>query len=536
MDAEQPIATLPFYSHRYFTLFCCWLFLTCVNLNKAYHIDDTFHLEAAEWIGDHPLNPMSGMVNWDAVPQPLHEFNQPPLFFYLIAGFTKLFGTNEIPLHLFLSIFTFLALFFFQKICDQLLIKKSGWLVFFLAFSPAFIVNQNLMTDVPILSLELVFIYYLLKAGECAPLKNYLISSVILGCGLLIKYSLLPLILVLLFVLLIRKHFKFLICLLIPITFLALWSVWNYIEYAGVHLLGRPRDSLPLAHFMDFMNCLGAISAFSIIFIYSFYPSKILKWLILIAALAFLLSVVGVYLNYFSSESYNKYLSYSFTLNGFIICAALIVNLLKRLNQNGWPKCVTSPDFVLLLSVAGLAGFTVLLAPFVATRHVLLVIPLLLLLGNNLINETISSIKNIGVLLTVVLGILLGVSDWVYADTYRQLAAEINLPKGKTMWTAGHWGWQWYSKKRGMKQYNDSLSILKPGDYLAFPDRVSHPYINTANMKLIEKKILPPTLLSFVSVEVSRMYASETNYTPWVLSKEPIDAVYIFEMDSIATH
>lgn len=537
MGAGVPIVAgrVSLIRHRYFTLFCLWLVLTSINLNKAYHIDDTFHLEAAEWIGDNPLRPMSGMVNWDAVPQPLYEFNQPPLFFYLIAGFTKLFGTNEIPLHLFLSIFTFLALWFFQKIAEYLSLKNSNFLLFFFAFCPAFIVNQNLMTDVPILSLELGFLYFILKAAKQERLKNYLLASLLLCCGLLIKYSLLPLIPLFILVLLIRKHFKFLPVIFIPLIVLSIWSLWNYKEYGGIHLLGRPRDSLPLIHFMDFINCLGAISVFSIPFVYGLYPSKLLRWLIIIAVSLFILSVIGFARDYFSGETYNKYLSYSFTINGFIICATLLITLLINIKQTGFKDFISSSRFAILLTAGGLGSFTILFAPFIATRHLLLVIPLVLILGGDLINRLNGIIKTISLILTATLGILLGISDWMYADVYRQLAAEVELPKDKIVWTAGHWGWEWYSKKRGMKQYDDYLTKLQHGDYLVFPDQASHPYINTERMKLVEKKWKTPSFLSFFSVEMARMYASETNHAPWILSKRPIDAIYIFRVDTTST-
>ena len=50
-----------------------------------------FHLEAAQHIQENPIHPMSGFVNWKDSPQPLSSFNQPPLFFYLIAITGKMF-------------------------------------------------------------------------------------------------------------------------------------------------------------------------------------------------------------------------------------------------------------------------------------------------------------------------------------------------------------------------------------------------------------------------------------------------------------
>ena len=55
---------------------------TSINLDKAFHIDDAFHLHAAQWISEHPLRPMSGTIDWSGSVEHYYDGNQPPLFFY----------------------------------------------------------------------------------------------------------------------------------------------------------------------------------------------------------------------------------------------------------------------------------------------------------------------------------------------------------------------------------------------------------------------------------------------------------------------
>ena len=81
-----------------------YLVATIINIDKAYHIDDAFHLEAINWVKDHPFQPMSGLINWNESKQPMYAENQPPLYFYLFAPVSALFGNGEIVLHLFQSI------------------------------------------------------------------------------------------------------------------------------------------------------------------------------------------------------------------------------------------------------------------------------------------------------------------------------------------------------------------------------------------------------------------------------------------------
>lgn len=113
-----------------------------------------------------------------------------------------------------------------------------------------------------------------------------------------------------------------------------------------------------------------------------------------------------------------------------------------------------------------------------STRHVLLVIPFILLFGHELIDKATISINRLSVTITILLGLFLGISDWKYSDYYRKMASAIDLPKDRNTWTAGHWGWQWYSEKNGMKQYNTHQSNVIEGDYFVYPGNISSQKIN----------------------------------------------------------
>ncbi|MBK7286908.1 MAG: hypothetical protein IPI95_07260 [Flavobacteriales bacterium] len=55
---------------------------------------------------------------------------------------------------------------------------------------------------------------------------------------------------------------------------------------------------------------------------------------------------------------------------------------------------------------------------------------------------------------TTTLGVLLTVSDKEFAGFYRdrapQIAREMKARTTGTVWSLGHWGWQWYSEQAGM--------------------------------------------------------------------------------------
>jgi hypothetical protein len=515
--------------NKYSLIFFLWIILTAVNIDKAFHIDDTFHLEVSKCIKDNPLKPMSGLINWYNIPEAIYNYNQPSLFFYLIALITKIFGDKEIPLHLFLSVFTFFSLYYFYKTAQTLLVKNINVLLVLFAFCPALMINQNVMTDVPVLSLILGFVYFLLKANSAKKLPYYCISSLLLGFGLLIKYSLLPLLVVFILVILIRRDYKNLFFLLVPLGILSLWSIWNYAEYGSIHILNRQGGEIQFNKFLAFMGCLGSISVFSISFVFGLYPSKGLKWIIYFILIAFIISIILFVFNFIPEKKYAAFLNYSFIINGFVIFILLFFANIINLKKIGFRNFVEADNFVVFLLFVIISAFIIFFAPYIATRHILLVIPFVLYLSHEFIGRATQNINKLTITIAILLGLVLAVSDWKYADYYRKMASEINLPENGNVWTAGHWGWQWYSTKKGMIQYDMNQPNVKDGDYLIYPKGISVQKFNE-NIKLIvvDKKWKEADMLTFFSGNsFASLYNSFIDKGPWSLSKEPIDTIMI---------
>jgi hypothetical protein len=522
-----------FFEKRLFVML--WLLLTAININKAYHIDDSFHLEVAAWIKEHPLQPMSGAVNWSQLPEPIFVSNQPPLFFYLILVFQYLFGTSEIALHLLLSIFTFLALYYFVKLTKLLEVKHSQILLVLFACCPAFVVNQNLMTDIPLLSLILATLFYLLKGQQSGILRHYLIAAALLSAGLLVKYTILPLVVVFTLTILLSGFQKNLIALFVPVTIMLLWSTWNYYEFGSVHLLMRKTKSVfYVSRIWGYMSALGAVSFFSSAFFFHLLPFRATRIAVVIFWLAFWLMVPLVYVGSIKNEFINHFLNIFFIINGCIIYAWLI----KYIFFSFWFEKINflkSPACTLILYILGMSLFIILFAPFNATRHVLLVIPILLLVGHRVFEKTRGVLNHTIIATTFFIGILLGVSDWIYADFYRRGAKEIHYPN-KKIWTTGHWGWQWYSKQSGMHMYSsDSLHLMKPGDIVVYPKNISR---QSFSPQLIMKSLdtiagASGCLTFFSGKKYASLYISSDTKPAWNLSNAPIDTIFIKEVVSI---
>src|SRR6266498_903791 len=69
--------------------------------DKAFHIDDTLFLRAAQQIQKHPGDFYGFSINWYGKTQPMTEtFENPPLACYYLAGTSSVLGWNETALHL----------------------------------------------------------------------------------------------------------------------------------------------------------------------------------------------------------------------------------------------------------------------------------------------------------------------------------------------------------------------------------------------------------------------------------------------------
>lgn len=517
-------------------LLILWFILTAFNLNKAFHIDDTFHLEVAKWIAANPWKPMSGIVNWYDNPASISTFNQPPLYFYWIALVGEIFGYSEVSLHIFQSLFTFLALYFFYKICTIISPSKVGISLFFFAFCPALMINQNLMTDIPLLSLELAFLFFLIKINYRRKVINYTLAALALGTALLIKYSILPLLGVLIVTALYERKYKYLFLGLIPVIMLGLWSVTNLFEFQKIHILNRPINHFSLVDFakqiISFIACIGAVSPFSIAIYNGKFPYKIIEKASIITLIIFVLFCLLTYFEVIPENISSAVLNLSFFINGTALLTILGIEVITKFRENNTWKFPDKGDFVLITTFIFLTAFIVKYAPFISTRHILLLIPSILLICRGLIDKISQKIKILSLVSSGVLGILLSISDWEYADFYRQISKQISLPKGSNIWVAGHWGWQWYAKNiadGNIQQYSTDSSKVQKGDYIIQPAIATRQLLHKqVVLKEVKRLWLKPGFPTFFSGNHSAsMYYSTPNKGPWNLCKHPVDSIIV---------
>jgi hypothetical protein len=521
-------------------LFIFWALATSLNITKAVHIDDTAYLEIAKQILKDPFHPLSGMINWRDTLEPIHKTNQPALLFYLYALIIRLFGDAEIVLHGFFSLFTLANVLLFFGLARKICSNHALSLTALYSLSPAFLPSQNLMTDIPMMAFWLAF-FWLLMANR----PHYLLSSLAAGAACLIKYASLVLLPLLLLYCLLRRKARKAWVLAVPIIFLASWSLFNYLDYGGIHILSRPTPEWDGVRFfigpVAWLIGLGGVATFSIPFIgYFIREGRFL----LLQCLAFFFLALAVGLVFLDESGVQTILRALFFANGIFLTASIIQLALKdgclrkALGQDEKAQI----ELMLLAWFLASSAFFVLFAPFMAVRHFLTVIPpALLLLGCKVLPSLNRKWLEACLISTVLLGFLVGISDWTYAHLYRIQAREIKSrldpTPGTTVWFTGHLGWQWYATKAGMKPYDARLTRLKEGDLLVEPLLISKQTIAPEHLKLLEKKeeiTIEPTLFNvfrIVTIEPRGGYYNFSGLSlPWTLSLSPLEKFTIYRV------
>ncbi len=316
--------------------------------------------------------------------------------------------------------------------------------------------------------------------------------------------------------------------LAIPIATLCLWSLWNHLEYGGIHLIGRPRKAFNLVDVWAFLGTLGSISFFSILIIQRFFSRKISNILLVISIISFIGFIIIFQIDIINEEFINKHIHTLFMIIGVITILSIIYKSIYIFINTKKNNKLTY-KFLIITQILGLTLFINLYAPFIATRHLLLILPFILILFEEEINKCGSFFENLLLLKTIVFGILIGVSDYCYADFYRKKAAEIQF-QGHIIWATGHWGWQWYAKKAGMKIYSqDEDWKLKKGDLLIIPNNIAKQTINeNILLDTIAFKTEQYNYMTLISVNnFASLYNTFYKKPAWSLSKSTIDTIFI---------
>jgi hypothetical protein len=147
-------------------------------LDKAYHIDDTLFLAAADQILINPFHPYAFHINWFGEPTSMWVATQnPPLASYLLGLFQVMGLTTEPLLHLAFLPFTLIAIYLCFRLAKEWDVD-GNWVAWGTLAAPAFFVSStNLMADIPFLCLFLGAILGWIRGIKTSSYLAWILSS-----------------------------------------------------------------------------------------------------------------------------------------------------------------------------------------------------------------------------------------------------------------------------------------------------------------------------------------------------------------------
>lgn len=515
-----------------------WFFSLVWNFDKAFHIDDTAYLEMARWIAQQPLRPLSGLLSWGNDFEPIYVTNQPPLYFYLMALIGTLFGWTEAAMHSVMAVFSLWAILVFYRLSRLWFKAHAVWLASLLALNPAFVLGQSSMVDIPLLAIWMQFFFVLLSPNQHGS-RQLFWASVFCALALLVKYTSLVLLPILLLHIVWQRRFIRLFFLLVPIGALGLWSIFNVYDFGKPHLVGRPVSPRSLQLYWDlsvyWIGVLGAIAPFAGMVFYSKIQSVIHTWIKILwwSLLLLCWGSYGLLFIWFVLEPQWLALNLVLMTEFFSTGVGLLIAALQAL----WKKVVQQREQTLENLTLGYwlfapALFLVMFTPFMATRHVLLSLPAVLLLTYRIAYRHMKVVLGVAISISFAMSCLLGAADKWYAEIYRTQAMQIrNEFPNETLWFNGNFGWQWYATRLGMHHYSNRLDFKQPvkGDILIETQSVccALPLNKTIKLERIEERIIERShrVARFASI---MPYASDRQ--AWGYSYAPIEKFTIWRV------
>ena len=449
---------------------------------RAFNIDDTLFLRAAQQISQHPLDPYRFSIVWYWNAMPMWEVTKnPPLASYYIAAIARLAGWSERALHIGFLLPAIAVVLGTYRLARRFT-RHSRLAAVATLLAPAFLVSAcSVMSDVLMLAFWM-WAAILWIEGLKRESSLYLISAgLLIGAAEVTKYAgvfLIGLLFVHAFMSK-RRLGTWVFYLLIPLAILGGYEYWTHALYGqGLFLSAQryAREQRQAVHFTKIGSTLVALSfaGGGMVPSLSFAPwlwsrRQILAGAGLTAAFA---AIIAAGLTKVSTSHAHAHWA-AFCLQMTLWMAGGISVL--ALAAADWWKTRDHDSVFLGLWVFGIFCFTAFLNYVANARSILLLIPAAaILMARRLeIRQTRVNLQTLALGLAVA-GVITFWVTWGDADfANAQRSAAISLRQYRqagTVWFEGRRGFEYYMEAGGCKAFDVQTSELRPGDLLVLPN------------------------------------------------------------------
>jgi len=464
--------------------------IAVLNAPKPLVIDDPCYVSFARHIAAAPLDPYGFDVFWHDAPEPANHVLAPPVLVYWLAGATAVFGDS--PLLWKLSLFPF-ALVLAASLHFLLARFARGVetpLLWMTMASPAVLPALNLMLDLPALGLGLGSLCLFIRACDRGSVSLAALAGLVAGVAMQTKYTSVTTTIALVAWAAVSNRWLFgwIAGSLAACVFVG-WECFTLLRYGDSHFVfaatrnlgALPPDFASVRWLFALLSIVGAtLPVLGLLALVVLRASR-RRLVAASAAVGATFAVIPLLPGYpvAGGGSLPSFAYMRPELPIFVLLGAFVVAAVGAAARRTWPRGDAQ-------RVAPFLGFWVLielvaawgLSPFPAARRILgLGVAMTLLLGHLLTRRPLARadrVRTLGLALAgTVLGLVFFVSDFVDASAHRDVVARLvehldhlGRRAGQQVWFTGHWGFQFYAERAGMRPAVPDATRLQRGDWL----------------------------------------------------------------------
>jgi hypothetical protein len=439
--------------------------ITLLNSAKPVAVDDTAYLAFARHIAAHPLDPYGFEMFWSDVPQPALEILAPPVVPYWLGAGNALFGENELFLKFWLFPLALVLTFSLRSLACQFAPGTESTVVPLVALSGVVLPLFGFMLDVPATALGLAALATFAAGGW----RNAVIAGSFAGLAIQTKYTAVTIPAAILAYggfNGIKRH-AVLAGSVCSVVFVA-WEVGIASRYGHSHFLFHARAEgetdnwlgTKLDLTMPLIRHLGGLAGGLAV-----WAGLAAGWRRSVVAIVAVVAVVGSMVVVVLPGGPGKTVA---QLVFFATGAFFVLTVCGCVYRLRFDDPMTR--FLLAWLVIEMLGYFVL-TPFPAGRRVMGVAMASAFVFARAVSLSSVRVPMWALAVSPVIGLGLFALDAWDARAERDLAraATAVTRDGGTVWFNGHWGFQHYCERAGMKSVVPDRSVLMPGDWLVFP-------------------------------------------------------------------
>lgn len=538
---------------------CAVLALTLPFVNKAVHIDGVYVVAAAKNILKDPFDPYGFDFDFAAAKIPFHSYySNSPLLSYVLAAVFYLVGENTIIAHAVFIIFPLIAAISFYYIA-----KRYTSFPFIAALllisSPVFLVmSHNFMQDIPMASLFLLCLALFMHGVDVKSRAWLIVGSFVGGLAILMKYTAFLIIPVLLVYLFQKKELKRAGYLLIMVGVAMSWMVLSFLLYHSVHTLqafsnydGESFGSLEefvlklAVRGVSELSLMGGVLMFPLCLVIPFLMKRKYVWMFLASlflsiCMAWVLhSMSGGFIS--GQYAFGELCLLAVFFSSAMFFIMVIVDYMADLFFKGRNiSAFVHGDgvFIFIWFFAMVCSIVVLVGG--AARYNTLILAPSVLLFVRMVGffqkRYAFSVLNVCLFLTLILGIMVSVADYRYAEVYRMGAEKFSsLETGtNTVWFIGHHGFAYYMPLKNGEFYSEH-SELKKDDYIVkasipSPRKISEMHIGRIILVSKEYVLDGFPIRTENPFSHAGFYTFGSGFLPYSFSNAPLEEFSVYKV------